>query len=87
MPFGMGPRGWFAYPYAPSYWYSGRCRWYPWLPRWWWTGVYGRMTPYMAPYGMLPLSKEEEISMLEEQAKLLEEEANVIKKRLEELRR
>lgn len=49
--------------------------------------MYGRMTPYMAPYGMLPLSKEEEISMLEEQAKLLEEEANVIKKRLEELRK
>jgi len=49
--------------------------------------MYGQMTPYMAPYEMPPLSKEEEISMLEEQTKLLEQETDMIKKRLEELRK
>jgi len=49
--------------------------------------MYGQMTPYAAPYGVPPLSKEEEISMLEEQIRLLENETNAIKKRLEELRK
>ena len=79
MPYGMGPWGWFAYPYWAWWW---RCRWFPWLPRWWWTGIYGPITPWM-----LPMSREDEIAMLQEEARMLEQELDAIRKRLEELRK
>jgi hypothetical protein len=81
MPYGIGPFGWFMYPYW------GRCRWFPWLPRRWWTGIYGPITPYTAPYWMPPISKEDEIAMLEDEAKILEQELEFIRKRLEELKK
>jgi len=83
LPYGMGPWGWFVGPYAYPYWGWGRCRWFPWLPRWWWTGMYGSIAPYWAP----PISKEDEIAMLQDEAKALEQELETIRKRLEELRK
>lgn len=82
MPFGMGPWGWGAAPYAYGYPYRfwWRCRWFPWLPRWWWTGLYGSMTPYTIP-------KEQEVAMLEDEAKMLEQALGEIRKRLEELKK
>ncbi|MGB9717554.1 MAG: DUF5320 domain-containing protein [Thermoproteota archaeon] len=77
MPYGMGPWGWFTYPY----WAWWRCRWFPWLPRWWWMGIYGPITPYWMP----PMSREDEIAMLQEEARILEQELDAIRKRLEEL--
>jgi len=59
LPFGLGPWGWFMFPYLygayypyywvyawSPYWWWWRCRWFPWLPRWWWTGIYGPITPW-----------------------------------------
>ncbi|MEM2926560.1 MAG: hypothetical protein QXO94_03755 [Candidatus Bathyarchaeia archaeon] len=81
MPFGMGPWGWFIASSAIPYcWF--RCRWFPWLPRLW-TGIYGPLIPYR----LLPLSREEEIAMLEEEAKLLEQQLALIRKRLEDLKK
>jgi len=75
--YSVGPWGWFAYPY----WVSWRCRWFPWLPRWWWMRIYGPIIPYWVP----PMSKEDEIAMLQEEARILEQELDAIRKRLEEL--
>lgn len=72
-----------SYPY----WLWGRCRWFPWLPRWWWTGVYGPTLPWMTPYGVPALPREQEIAMLEDQAKFLEEQLTEIRKRIEELKK
>jgi hypothetical protein len=55
--------------------WPGRCYWFPWLPRWWWAGVYPET----------PISKEEEVKMLQEEATALEEELKAIRKRLQEL--
>lgn len=84
MPFGMGPWGWYTAPH--SYWGWGRCRWFPWLPRWWWTGIYGSISPWTAPYGMPAIPKEQEIAMLEDEVKLLEQQLQEAKRRLKELR-
>ena len=98
MPFGLGPWGWFLFPYIYSYttpyygwtypWFIDwwwRCRWFPWLPRWWWTGIYGPITPW--GWFTPTVSKEEEIAMLEDQAKMLEKELEDIRRRLEELKK
>ncbi len=84
MPYGIGPWGWLLDPYAYVYW---RCRRFPWLPRWWWAGIYRPIPPYPAPYWMPPLTREEEIAMLEDEARMLEQELERIKKRLEELKK
>ncbi|MGQ9514489.1 MAG: DUF5320 domain-containing protein [Thermoproteota archaeon] len=86
MPYGIGPWGWFPGQYVYPYWGWGRCRWFPWLPRWWWTGIYGPISPYYRPMTP-PISKEEEVAMLEQEAKFLELELAQIKKRLEELKK
>ena len=49
--------------------------------------MYRPTVPYPMPYWMPPLSKEEEIAMLEDEAKMLEQELERIKKRLEELKK
>lgn len=44
-------------------------------------GIYGPITPYWMP----PMSREDEIAMLQEEARILEQELDAIRKRLEEL--
>lgn len=68
MPFGMGPAGWFLWPWFAQ-WLS--YYWYPW--------------GYGFPYP--PLSKEQEISMLEDQARALQGQLDRITARLQELRK
>ncbi|MEM2990582.1 MAG: DUF5320 family protein [Halobacteria archaeon] len=51
-----------------------RCFWFPWLPMWWWAGIYPQ-----------PITKEDEVKMLQEEAAALEEELKAIRKRLQEL--
>jgi hypothetical protein len=72
MPYGMGPWGWFwGVPY----------RHFPvWNPLW-----YGGMPPYGYPWG--PMSKEDEIRMLEDQAKVLQDQLEEVNSRLEELKK
>ncbi|MHC1567022.1 MAG: DUF5320 domain-containing protein [Candidatus Syntropharchaeia archaeon] len=80
MPFGMGPLGWFFLPYLMGGWYP--YFWgYPWryssYPSWgylWW------YYPPVFQYPFPPMTKEQEVQMLEAQ---LEE----IKKRMEELKK
>ena len=43
----------------------------------------GSITPYWMP----PMSKEDEIAMLQDEAKILEQELDAIRKRLEELKK
>jgi len=78
----------YEYPYGASpYWGWGRCRWFPWLPRWWWSGMYGSIPPYGAPYWGAPsMTKEQEIEMLEDQAGALERELEEVKKRIQKLK-
>jgi len=47
--------------------------------------MYGPVTPYYGPMAY-PMSKEDEIAMLEEEAKFLEQELTRVKKRLDELK-
>jgi len=68
-------------------WFWGRCRWFPWLPRWWWTGIYGPILPYSAPYFYPPMAVEDEVKMLEEEVKYMGEALENIKRRLEELKK
>jgi hypothetical protein len=80
MPFGMGPAGWFFFPYLYPYWY-----------RPYWTPYWARMRYpyYMAvsyPSPFWPMSKEQEERMLEEQSKALEDELNTIRKIIDELK-
>ena len=79
----------YEYPYGASpYWGWGRCNRFPWLPRWWWSGMYGPMSPYGAPYWGTPsLTKEQEAEMLEDQAGALERELEEVKKRIQELKK
>lgn len=96
MPFGLGPWGWFVFPYvfgsygyypyswSPWVWWW-RCRWFPWLPRWWWTGIYGPIMPWSFVFPTL--TREDEIAMLEDQAKILEKELEDVRRRLEELKK
>lgn len=72
MPFGMGPAGWYFWPYL-SYWMAQA---YP-FPY----AAY----PYTPYPGFI--SKEQEVEMLEAQAEMLEEQLDRIKKRLDELRK
>jgi hypothetical protein len=74
MPYGMGPWGWFwgiPYRYPPF--------------------AYGGMFPYGYPYGYgypgSPMTKEDEIRMLEDQAKLLQDQLEEVNKRLGELKK
>lgn len=68
--------------------------WFGWNPwAWRWTG-YGMPFGYpYAGYGMpygypgAPMTREQEIAMLEEQAKALQGELDAVNKRLEELRK
>ncbi len=53
---------------------------------WWYISQYPDMIPPEYPPAGYPLSKEEEIRMLEEEAKLLEEELERIRKRIKELK-
>ena len=69
MPFGMGPAGWWMWPYAAQ----SMSHWYPW---------YG---PYWSPLPYAPMTKEQETAMLEDQAKVLEDQLAEIKSRLAEL--
>ena len=80
MPFGMGPAGWFMMPYLFPYWPG-------WLPYWsMHEGLYypGYGMGYY-PLGFPPMSKEQEMKMLEEESKALEEELREIRKMIEEL--
>jgi len=72
MPFGMGPAGWFLWPWFAQ-WFS--YYWYPWWYR----------MPYWFPYS--PLTKEQEISMLEDQARILQGQLDQINARLKELQK
>lgn len=70
------------------------CRNFPWLPRWWWAmpnaGQYAETLPDYGvgqPGTYAPMTKEQEINMLEEQRKMLENEFAQIKKRLAELQK
>ena len=77
MPFGMGPAGWFMWPY----WAQGLMSWYPWS--WYGLPYYG-YTGYGLPYAP-PMTKEQEIAMLQDQAKALQQELDRINARLKEL--
>ena len=68
MPFGMGPAGWFVWP-----WFAG------WL-YWWWYPWYRFFWPYP------PLSKDQEMAVLEERARFLRGELERVEARLKELR-
>lgn len=59
-------------------WAWPRCFWFPWLPRWWWAGIYSGIYPQ-------PITREDEVKMLQEEAAALEEELKAIRKRLQEL--
>jgi len=63
-------------------WKFGRGRGRGWC--WWYLSQYPEVTPSDIP--TYPLSKEEEIRMLEEEARFLEEELERIRKRLRELK-
>jgi len=71
MPFGMGPAGWYMWPYMAYLTRYG----YPYPP----------VIPYGQPFPFLP--KEEEESFLKDQANILEEQLAQINKRLEELKK
>lgn len=77
MPFGMGPAGWYMWPYMAQwmqYAYPG----------------YGGYPPYYGygfPYPSTQLPKEQELGMLEDQAKALEEELAKIRSRIDELQK
>jgi len=79
MPFGMGPWGWFMWPYLAQ-WLG---YWYPW-------SLYGApyygYTGYGAPYAP-SLTKEQETTMLQDQAKALQQELDRINARLKELQK
>jgi hypothetical protein len=49
--------------------------------------MYGPTLPWMTPYGVPALPREQEIAMLEDQAKFLEEQLTEIRKRIEELKK
>jgi len=79
MPFGMGPAGWFMWPYVAQ-----------WMSYWWPYGGYGwRFPGYGIPYGFpspyAPMTKEQEMGMLREQAKILQAELDRVNARLKEL--
>ena len=79
MPFGMGPAGWFMWPY----WAQWLRYWYPWS----WYGVpYYGYTGYGLPYAP-PMTKEQETAMLQDQAKALQQELDRINARLKELQK
>jgi hypothetical protein len=74
MPYGMGPWGWFwgiPYRYPPF-----------WNPLW-----YGGMFPYGYGYPWGPMTKEDEMRMLEDQAKALQDQLEEVNKRLGELKK
>ncbi len=71
MPLGMGPAGWWMWPYTTQ-WMS------PWHP---WYGAHWPSFPYA------PMTDEQETAMLQDQAKLLEDQLAQIKSRLAELRK
>ncbi len=75
---GLAP-GSYGWGLAPDSYLS--CRFFPWLPRRWWTGIYGSINPYA------PMTKEQEISMLQDQAKLIENSLEQIRRRLNELKK
>lgn len=80
MPFGMGPAGWFMWPYMAQWLQYG----YPYYGYSYGTPFYG-YPGYIAPYPSMP--KEQEISMLQDQAKAMEDELNRIRLRIEELQK
>jgi len=69
-------------PWERPGWKFGRGRGKGWC--WWYSLQYPEATPPDAP--TYPISKEEEIRMLEEEARFLEEELERIRKRLRELK-
>jgi len=72
MPFGMGPAGWYFWPYF-SYWMSQA---HPFS-----------YTPYpYSPYPGF-FSEEQEVEFLESQAEIFEEQLERINKRLDELKK
>jgi len=77
MPYGMGPAGWFMWPY----WARGMGYSYP-----GYEAPYYGYPGYGAPYAP-PITKEQEITMLQDQAKMLEEQLKQINARLEELQK
>lgn len=78
MPFGMGPAGWFLWPYFPQ--------WTYWRP---YSGPYASPYSYAlyAPYSHIPMTKEEEITYLQDQAKVVKQDYDRIKARLKELQK
>lgn len=72
MPFGMGPAGWYFWPYL-SYWMS-QAHSFPYTPY--------QYSPYPGSFG-----EEQEIKFLESQAEILEEQLEQINKRLDELKK
>jgi len=82
MPFGMGPWGWFVWPYLAQWMGYG----YPLFGGYPWYGApYPGYPGYGTLYGYPQMSKEEEISMLREQAKTLKQELDRINARIKEL--
>jgi hypothetical protein len=86
MPFGLGPFGWFLFPYLTQYWDFGYPYSYAPYPRFPWWPAYS-VSPYMYGYGVPPfISKADEQRILEDQAKTLESQLVEIRKRLSELK-
>ncbi|MGQ9718515.1 MAG: DUF5320 domain-containing protein [Nitrososphaerales archaeon] len=92
--YGIGPARWvgpwpgrgpFSHlpPWDRPRWRSGQGR----GMCWWWTGMYRSITQYTTPYWMPPMSKEDEIAMLEDEVKMQEQRLESIRKRLEELKK
>ena len=75
MPFGMGRQGWaYVHPWH-HHCYGGPAPYYDWPVA----------APYRAPWG--PVSKDQEVAMLEDEAWALEEALSQIKRRLEEIKK
>lgn len=90
MPFGMGPRGWFMWPYIAQwmgYGYPSLGGYSPYYGYPAYGAPYLGYSGYGAPYGYPQMSKEQEISMLRDQAKTLKQELDWINTRMEELQK
>lgn len=83
MPFGMGPAGWFMWPYFAQ-WLG---YWYPYGGTSYVTPYVYASTPYGVPYSYAPMTKEEEVAYLQDQGKILKQEYDRINARLKELQK